>query len=97
MNGGLIFAGDFNAQAIEWGMPNEKSRGRRNPEIAARTKLSVLKVGNTSTFRCLGNAETIPDASFASDNLAIRVCVWRVMKDYTGSVHQYMTIRARQQ
>lgn len=90
-NGNLIVAGDFNAKSLEWGMPTTDSRGRFLLEMAARSGLLVLNVGNVPTFRRRGHVGTIPDISFSSEALYGRVRDWRVMEDYNGSDHQYVT------
>lgn len=86
--GQVVVGGDFNAKAVQWGMPRTDSRGRDLMELVARLNLSVLNVGNVSTFRRPGYAETIPDVSFASEALAAKVRGWRVLEDYSGSDHQ---------
>lgn len=70
-------AGDFNAKAVEWGMPHPDSRGSYLLDMAA-------------TFRRPGYMETIPDVSFASETLNPRVTGWEVLEDYTASDHQYI-------
>lgn len=91
IGGGLVIAGDFNAKAIEWGMNTTDSRGRYILEMAARTGLTVVNTGGVSTFRRPGCAQTIPDITFVSDTLITSVNGWRVIEDYTGSDHQYIT------
>lgn len=93
MNGESVVTGDINAKAIEWGMPEQNSRGKHIMKMAVRTGLSVLNVGNMSTFRRPGCLETIPGVSFATDVLASGVQDWQVTKDYTGSDHQYITFQ----
>ncbi|KAJ8975986.1 hypothetical protein NQ317_016232 [Molorchus minor] len=89
--GPLVVAGDFNAKALEWGSATTDPRGRYVLEMAARLGLAVANVGNTSTFRRLGNAQTIPDITLVTDGLAGDITGWRVIEDYTGSDHQYIT------
>lgn len=89
--GQIVVAGDFNARALEWGMPQPDTRGRLILEMAARTGLLILNVGSTSTFRRPGYMETIPDITFASEALVPHIQGWRVMEDYCGSDHQYIT------
>lgn len=64
-----IVAGDFNVKALEWGMSYPDSRGKRVMELVATRGLTILNVGNTTTFRRPGNTETIPDITFASEEL----------------------------
>lgn len=92
MEGGILVAGDFNAKAIEWGMPRSDSRGKHVMEMAARRGLIVLNTG-VSTFRRPGQRETTPDISLASEDLARHVINWKVMEDFTGSDHQYITFQ----
>lgn len=90
MTGQMVIGGDFNARALEWGMPHPDSRGRLILEMAARADLSVLNVGNSTTFRRPGYTETIPDVTFASENMVPYIHDWVVMEDYCGSDHQYI-------
>ena len=85
-----IVAGDFNARAFEWGMPETDTRGRMILELAARTGLVVVNEGNIPTFRRPGYRGTIPDVTFASENLMPSISGWRVVEDFTGSDHQYI-------
>lgn len=41
---------DFNAEAVEWGIPYPDSRGRRILEMISRTNLLSLNVGSTTTL-----------------------------------------------
>lgn len=50
-----------------------------------------MNTGSTTTFRRAGYGETIPDVTLASENLAQRVAEWKVVENYTGSDHQYIT------
>lgn len=87
-SGGIIVTGDFNARAVEWGMPRTNTRGRYVLEMAARTGLHILNVGNVSTFRRPGYGESIPDISLASEGLVRRITDWHVSEDYSASDHQ---------
>ena len=90
INGPTVVAGDFNAKAIEWGMPTTDSRGRRIIEMAARTNLFVANEGKVPTFRRSGCIGTIPDITIVSEELLGKVNNWRVTEEYTGSDHQYI-------
>jgi len=92
MEGDVVVAGDFNAKALEWGMPEQDSRGAYIMEMADRLGLSVLNIGSTPTFR-RGASGTIPDVSFASENLSRRVTDWKVLETFNGSDHQYITFQ----
>lgn len=87
----VIIAGDFNAKALEWGMNMTDSRGHYILDMLGRLGLTVMNEGRISTFRRPGYAETIPDITLASDTMARYVTGWRVIEDYTGSDHQYIT------
>lgn len=93
--GHVILAGDFNAKAAEWGMTLTDQRGRQILDMAARTNLIVLNRGNVTTFRRPGYTETIPDISLSSESLYNSVIDWKVMEDYTGSDHQYISFQIK--
>ena len=93
--GPLVVAGDFNSKAVEWGMPNTDSRGKKILEMACRTNLSIANAGNTPTFRRAGCRGTIPDITLVSDNLEGEVIDWKVIEEYTGSDHQYITFHIK--
>lgn len=93
MAGSFIVAGDFNARAQEWGMPQTDTRGRLLCEMASRLGLLVLNVGNTPTYRRPGFGESIPDVTLASEELVSRIEGWKVMGAYTGSDHEYISFR----
>ena len=78
MRGNVIVAGDFNARAIEWGMPLTNSRGRLLLEMAARLDLVVANVGSVPTYRRPGYGDSIPDVTFVSAGLMPRLSDWRV-------------------
>ena len=88
--GRILVGGDFNARALEWGMPQSDSRGKRILEMAARTGLVILNTGSTPTFRRSGCEGSIPDITFASESLASSVDGWRVLEDFSASDHQYI-------
>lgn len=94
-DGSVVLAGDFNARALEWGMAESDRRGELLTEMAARLGLVTLNVGDTPTFRRPGYGGTIPDVSFASEDIAGRVEGWEVIEDYTGSDHQYIAFSVR--
>ena len=91
IEGQLIFAGDLNSKAIEWGMPNTDSKGKHSLETAARLGLIVLNTENTTTFQRPGCEETTPDITLLSERMADLIKKWRVLEDYTGSDHQYIS------
>ncbi|XP_053994616.1 uncharacterized protein LOC128884937 [Hylaeus volcanicus] len=91
--GGWIVGGDFNAKAVEWGMLRPDTRGRYVVEMAARRNLVILNRGSSTTFRRFGYQETIIDITMASEGVAPRIEDWKVLEDYTGSDHQYVSFR----
>ena len=93
--GEAIIAGDFNARAVEWGMPKPNSRGKRVLEMAPRLGLLVANDGKSSTFRRPEYTETIPDITLVTENLYRTIKGWQVIEDYTGSDHQYITFEVQ--
>ena len=87
----LLVAGDFNARAIEWGMPEMNSKGRDLFEMAARLGLVVANEGSVTTYRRPGFGESIPDVTLASEQLVPRISNWQVLEEETGSDHQYIS------
>lgn len=90
MTGDIVIAGDFNASAVEWGMPETDARGEDILDLSARLNLAVLNVGNTTTFRRPGYRQTIPDISLSTEDLAARIINWQVLEDFSASDHQYI-------
>lgn len=91
--GEMVVAGDFNARALEWGMPQQDTRGRLVMEMASRLDLSVVNTGSTPTYRRPGFGNSIPDITMVSTGLISNSVDWRVMEDYTGSDHNYITFQ----
>ncbi|XP_039951543.1 uncharacterized protein LOC120768853 [Bactrocera tryoni] len=88
IEGQLIIAGDLNCRAVEWGMPNTNSRGKRILEMA-RLGLIVLNTGSATTFRRPGCEETTPDITLSTERLAGSINNWKILEDYAGSDHHY--------
>lgn len=91
----VIVAGDFNAKSPAWGSSRNDSRGKYILEMAARLCLTVQNIGSVSTFRRPGYTETIPDITLATEHLGSLLANWKVIEDYTGSDHQYITMEVR--
>ncbi|XP_037931037.1 uncharacterized protein LOC119665856 [Teleopsis dalmanni] len=91
LDGSFIVGGDFNSRAIEWGMGTTNSRGRRVLEMAARLDFIVASTGTTPTFRREECQGTIPDITPTSERIASKLNQWRVLENYTGSDHQYLS------
>lgn len=89
-DGSKIIGGDINAKAVEWGTPTTNNRGQKVVEMIARLNLYVVNTGSTSTFRRPGYTETIPDVTFASENLIPLINEWEVLENYSASDHQYI-------
>lgn len=93
IGGPFIVAGDFNAKAIEWGDRTTNTRGRCILNMAARLGLIVMNTGITPTFRRQGCEYTTPDITLVTENLARRIAEWKVLEDYNGSDHHYISFR----
>ena len=91
IGGHLIIAGDFNAKAVEWGMPITNTRGRQILDMIARLGMVIANTGKTPTFRRAGCIGTIPDITLISEEAFHKLNNWKVMEVYTGSDHQYIT------
>jgi len=89
-------AGDFNARAVEWGMPVTNARGRHILEMASRLDLEVANWGSTPTYRRPGFGESIPDLTLVSAELIHLVADWRVMSVYTASDHDFISFRLKE-
>ena len=81
--GSVILAGDFNARALEWGMPTTNPRGRMVLEMATRCNLVVQNRGNRPTYERAGWGASIPDITFATEGASRRIGDWRVMAIHT--------------
>ncbi|XP_031788414.1 uncharacterized protein LOC116417738 [Nasonia vitripennis] len=90
LTGDVIKAGDFNARAIEWGMPTTNRRGRLILQMAVRLELEVVNDGNMTTYKRPGFGNSIPDITLATDRILTRLRGWKVIEDYTASDHQYI-------
>ena len=83
----------MNSKAVEWGSDSTNSRGRRIMDMAARIGLNVVNVGKTPTFRRPGCQGTIPDITLASEKIAGNLKNWKVLEDYNGSDHNYISFK----
>lgn len=86
ISGDVIVVGDFNARAIEWGMPTGNDRGQLLLEMAARLDLMVTNTGRTHTYCRSGFGNSIPDVTFVSARLMIKINGWRVTEHYTVAI-----------
>ena len=76
---------------MEWGTPTTNSRGRKILDMAARLELIVANRGSQTTFRRPGCNDTTPDITLVSEGFANQLREWKVLEDYTGSDHQYIS------
>jgi len=93
MTGGLIVAGDFNARAIEWGMPRTNTRGRLILEMSARLGLIVANSGSKATYIRPGFGKSIPDVTLVSDSSSLKIVSWKVLDVFSGSDHSYIKFK----
>ncbi|KAG8239759.1 hypothetical protein J437_LFUL010607 [Ladona fulva] len=84
----LAIDGDFYARAPEWAVPQTIKRGRLILEMAARMGLIVLNIGNTPTYSRPGFGHSIHPSFRNHHSYHGRR---RVIEEYTGSDHQYIT------
>ncbi|KRG07864.1 uncharacterized protein Dmoj_GI25793 [Drosophila mojavensis] len=87
----FIVAGDLNARAVDWGMSSTNSRGRKIMDMAARSGLVVANRGSRPTFHRPGCEGTIPDVTFGSEHIVDRIKDWKILDDFTGSDHEYIS------
>ncbi|XP_069964565.1 uncharacterized protein [Bactrocera oleae] len=87
----LIIAEDFNAKAMKCGIPTTNSRGRKILDRAARLGPIVANRGSQTTFRRPGFNDTTPDITLVSEGFANQLREWKLLEDYTGSDHQYIS------
>lgn len=66
----IILGRHVQAKAVKWGGTYTDSRGKRILDVATRFGFTVKKVGNSTTFRRLGYAETIPDITLFSADIS---------------------------
>ena len=64
----IVFGGDFNAWAVEWGSRCTNARGYGLMEALAKLEVGLANEGTISTFRKDGR-ESIIDVTFASPSL----------------------------
>ena len=94
-SGNVILAGDMNARAVDWGMPETNPRGNQILELAAGNNLVVLNSGNTPTYERPGWGWSIPDVTLASEGLVPRVEGWKVSDTETSSDHNFITFQVQ--
>lgn len=93
-NGPVILAGDFNAKSPEWGDPREDRCGRALMDFSASVNLIACNTGDKPTFERayrLGVSESYIDITFVSEPHKDKVRNWRVMEEYSASLHNYIS------
>ena len=66
-------------------MSETNSRGWDLLEMAARLELVVTNEGSVTTYRRPGFGESIPDVTFASEQLVARISDWQVLEEESCS------------
>lgn len=93
-NGMVIVAGDFNAKSPEWGDHREDAKGRALADWAARLGLIPCNRGDKPTFSRVYNggvSRSHIDITFASESSAKLVREWKVLDEFTGFLHRYIS------
>lgn len=91
----VIIAGDFNAKAAEWGDHREDDLGRLVMEFMSSLNLVAKNNGSIPTFERVYKdgrvAYSYIDITLVSESIAQLVTEWKVLKDYNGSLHRFIT------
>jgi len=93
IKGRVIVAGDFNAKSPEWEDRREDAKWRALADWAASLGLIPCNNGNKPTFSRIYNggiSESHIDITFESDMSTQQVRAWKVLEEYTGSLHRYI-------
>jgi len=93
-NGMVIVAGDFNAKSPEWGDHREDAKGRALADWAASLSLTPCNLGDKPTFSRVYNggvSRSHIDITFVSESSAQLVREWKVLDEFTGSLHRYIS------
>lgn len=85
-----LIAGDFNAQAYEWGADRQDARGEILSEWINSKELVVANRGSTPTLQ-RSNGVSWPDITLTTAGLANRISNWEVREDESFSDHLYVT------
>lgn len=64
--------------------------GHRILEMTARLGIDVANIDNAITFKRAGHGKLITEITFT---LPLHIFDWRVVENYTGNDHQYLTYR----
>lgn len=91
----VIIAGDLNAKSGEWGDHREDVRGRLLTDLMSSLNLLACNCGNTPTFERIYRdgrvSQSFIDVTLVSEVSGRRINGWRVLDEYTGSLHRYIT------
>lgn len=91
----VITAGDFNAKSGEWGDHREDVRGRLLIDLMSSLNLLVCNCGNTPIFERIYRdgrvSQSFIDVTLVSEVSGRRIDGWKVLDEYTGSLHRYIT------
>jgi len=91
----VIIAGDLNAKSGEWGDHREDVRGRLLTDLMSSLNLLACNCGNTPTFERIYRdgrvSQSSIDVTLVSEISGRLINGWRVLDEYTGSLHRYIT------
>lgn len=93
-SGPIVISGDFNAKSLEWGDPREDNRGRALADVMASVNLVACNNSEEPTFERVykrGVSSSYIDVTFVSEPDRQRLKNWRVMEEYSGSLHKYIS------
>lgn len=88
-------ASDFNTKSPEWGDHHEDAKGRALVDWAASLNLILCNHGDKPTFSIVYNGGTSRshiDITFASECSVQLIREWKVLDQFTGSLHRYIFI-----
>lgn len=92
----VVIAGDFNAKSGEWGDYREDARGRLLSDLMSSLNLLACNQGNIPTFERIYRdgrvSQSFIDVTLVSEVIGKQVNGWKVLDEYTGSLHRYRTL-----
>jgi len=92
--GPVVVAGDFNAKSPKWGALREDRSVRVLTDSMTSMDLVVCNIGDSPTFERTypgGVSRSHIDITFVSELHRRLVCNWKVLNDYTRSLHRYIS------
>lgn len=90
----VLVAGDFNAKSPEWGDHREDAKGRALADWAASLGLIPCNRGDKPTFSRVYNSgisRSHINITFVSMSSVQQVREWKVLDQFTGSLHRYIS------